>query len=1120
MAETIGLRAVIDLKNFNKGLSSYNKGLDQMNKKTKQTTKSASSSFAKAGKVFLSVGASVGGLAVDGLIAFGKAAVEEGRAFTKAMSNVGAISGAVGSEFAALETQAKQLGKTTKFTGVEAAEGMTFLAQAGFETVDILSAMPATLDLAAASNLDLGKSADIVSNILTGFGAEANQTGRFVDVLTNTFTTSNTNLSQLGQAMKNVSPVAAKMGLSVETTSAALGKMADAGIQGGAAGTQLKNALLNLAAPSEKQATLQKELGIEIFNTAGEMLSLPQIISNVNEGLSGLGQEQQIAAVKTLAGKRAIAGFQVLLNQGGPALENYAKTLERSGTAAEIAEKQLNNLEGDITLLNSAFSGFKLAAFELMEPALRSASKALTGFLTELNKGADAWTQVFKDVSTIQDWREENVKSALEAGKSYGPYTRQVQLAVGATDELVKANESYIPTASEVAIRSEAQAKALSLVAQESSETVASINSLASASSELVLAETDATQQSVELSRNRSFLVTESDKLAMVTAQIARETAAYEQSQMDAAAAEEARQQTTISLLSTMGTFFSGLQEGQNTAIESEKQFSSSISNIRTTGAEAQNAAATSANDKLVALEEKRAAEEHRILTGGMSRSAAATEAFVQANNAQFQELKDAEIASLNERQEAIAADFSAREGQASAARAKELADQKVHLEELKLAASLATLESTGQLAQFTGGLAISANEAAELIRSGVLPVTKELGAAIQGTLAELGAKEGEVTAQLASNQAILQEAFAGTLEPIEAQALALGTNIPIAAAAAQAATGLANADIVAGAQSAALASQEQDLALQNLGITTFPTLGAAAGIATQVINEGFGITAASIMDNDLALNNITLITLPLLSEIFLVTTTLMIEQLLLLLTTGIMPVDLALMTMYTVTLPTLQAVMIATAAASVAALIPLEEILNILIGLMTELTRLTEEFGKAAEKAGKEAAKGFKDAAKAMQNDLVPAMRSAMRVAEELAAAMKRVVSATRSASRASRSMTGTGFAQGIGFQAGTPSNTNSLLGLGFKIPSGFPNDSFGPMFAQSGEEMLITPKGMSIEGLIFSRLANLLRGTAVQGGSVTNNIVNNFQMNVQTSSTPQAVTRQFEVMQGFVGT
>ncbi len=269
----------------------------------------------------------------------------------------------------------------------------------------------------------------------------------------------------------------------------------------------------------------------------------------------------------------------------------------------------------------------------------------------------------------------------------------------------------------------------------------------------------------------------------------------------------------------------------------------------------------------------------------------------------------------------------------------------------------------------------------------------------------------------------------------------------------------------------------------------------------------------------DLALNNITLITLPLLTEIFTVTITLMIEQLLLLLTTGIMPVDLALVTMHSITLPTFQAVMLAVAAASVTALIPLQDILNVLISLITELTKLTEDFGKAAQKAGKDAAKGFKDAAKALENQLIPAMRSAMRVAEELALAMEKVVQATKKAGKSSKSVTGMGFAKGIGFQAGTPSNTGGALGLGFKIPPGFPNDSF-PMRVTSGEEALITPRGTSIEGLIFSRLANLLRGTAVQGGSVTNHIVNNFQMNVQTSSTPQAVTRQFEVMQGFVGT
>ena len=116
---------------------------------------------------------------------------------------------------------AESLGRTTKFTATEAAEGMSFLAMAGFEAEEVISAMPGVLDLAAAGNLNLARSADIVSNVMTGFGATADETQRFVDVLTKTFISSNTNLTQLGYGMKYVAPIANDLGIAVEDTAAA-----------------------------------------------------------------------------------------------------------------------------------------------------------------------------------------------------------------------------------------------------------------------------------------------------------------------------------------------------------------------------------------------------------------------------------------------------------------------------------------------------------------------------------------------------------------------------------------------------------------------------------------------------------------------------------------------------------------------------------------------------------------------------------------------------------------------------------------------------------------------------------------------------------------------------------
>lgn len=447
MVQQIGVKAIIDASQVNKGVNTYVKGLNTIKASTKNFDagltktnaglkkfdtgiskfgKGASSAGGKAKGLNTSLGSLAtsftgvslgaagvaGGIALVGtaLVSFGKDAVREGTAFQKAMSGVGAISGAVGKDFAALESQAKSLGATTKFTAIEAADGMKFLAQAGFETSEILLALPPTLDLAAASNLGLGESADIVSNILTGFGAQAQETGRFVDVLTKTFTTSNTDLLQLGQAMKFVAPVARSLGVSLEETAAAIGKLSDAGIQGEMAGTALRQLLLSLGAPTTKAAEEMKALGINIFNASGEMLPLPEIIGNLKMGLSGLSQEQQAVAVKTLVGSRNFAALNVLLAEGELSLQGYTNSLTDVGVAAEIAALQLDNLAGDQTLLNSAISGLKIEIFEELEPTLRRTSQAMLGLVTRSNEVFTIWSSNIGMLNSVNaQWRESSV---------------------------------------------------------------------------------------------------------------------------------------------------------------------------------------------------------------------------------------------------------------------------------------------------------------------------------------------------------------------------------------------------------------------------------------------------------------------------------------------------------------------------------------------------------------------------------------------------------------------------------------------------------------------------------------------------------------------------------------
>lgn len=298
------------------------------------------------------------------------AALKVAADFEEGMSRVQAISGATGEELAELESLARELGATTRFSATEAASGMEFLAMAGFEVNEIVAAMPGLLDLAASSNMDLGRAADIASNILSGFGMEATEAGRVADVLAAAASSANTNVEQLGGAMQYAAPIAATLGLSIEELTAAVGFMSDAGIQGEQAGRQLRQGLLRLANPTGRAADLMEELGINVFDAEGNMKSMPEVINELSKGLGDMESDARAAALATLFGAESTAGWSVLLDRGARELADYTKELENSkGAASDMAKTMEDNAKGSMREFRSAAEEAGIAASEHLLPA-------------------------------------------------------------------------------------------------------------------------------------------------------------------------------------------------------------------------------------------------------------------------------------------------------------------------------------------------------------------------------------------------------------------------------------------------------------------------------------------------------------------------------------------------------------------------------------------------------------------------------------------------------------------------------------------------------------------------------------------------------------------------------
>lgn len=305
--------------------------------------------------------------------------------FEAAMSQVQATSGADADEMERLTKKAEEMGATTKFTASDSAEAMNYMAMAGWKTEDMLDGITGIMNLAAAANEDLGTTSDIVTDALTAFGLSASDSGHFADVLAQASANANTNVSMLGESFKYVAPVAGAMKYSVEDVLLALGLMANASVKGSQAGTSLKTSIANMAAPTDKMQGAMDKYGISLTKRNGEMKSFKEVLDMLRANLGGLSETEQTAAASTIFGKEAMAGMLAIINASTEDYEKLTQAIYNADGATEkMANTQLDNLSGSITLLQSAVDGVKISFGKRLNPYVRSVAEGLTAAMPDI----------------------------------------------------------------------------------------------------------------------------------------------------------------------------------------------------------------------------------------------------------------------------------------------------------------------------------------------------------------------------------------------------------------------------------------------------------------------------------------------------------------------------------------------------------------------------------------------------------------------------------------------------------------------------------------------------------------------------------------------------------------
>lgn len=312
------------------------------------------------------------------------------KGFESTMSQVQAISGATEKEFEDLTAKAQEMGATTKFTATESAQAFNYMAMAGWQPQQMIDGISGIMNLAAASGEDLGTTSDIVTDALTAFGLKASDSGHFADVLAQASANANTNVGMLGESFKYVAPVAGAMNYSVEDTSLALGLMANSSIKGSMAGTALKTSLANMAAPTDKMAEAMEQYGISLTDGSGNMKTLKGVMDNLRSSLGGLSETEQTAAASTIFGKEAMAGMLAIINAGEEDYNNLSNAIYNADDAAEeMKDTMLDNLEGSITLMQSAVEGTENRLGKRVTPYIRGLVDSITNAMPDVSTALD-----------------------------------------------------------------------------------------------------------------------------------------------------------------------------------------------------------------------------------------------------------------------------------------------------------------------------------------------------------------------------------------------------------------------------------------------------------------------------------------------------------------------------------------------------------------------------------------------------------------------------------------------------------------------------------------------------------------------------------------------------------
>ena len=327
--------------------------------------------------------------------------------FESQMSTIKALTGATSEQMAQMQKLALDMGANTKYSALEAAQGIEELLKAGLTPAKVQAGgLEAALNLATAGGLDLAEAAEIMSTALNAFKSDGMKASEAANILAGTANASATDVHDLRYSLSAVSAVASGLGLSFRDTNAALGVFANNGLKGSDAGTSLKTMLSNLIPKSDKAIEMMGKLGIltkkggnAFFDAKGKVKSMADIAGVLQKALKDLNPMQRQNALYTMFGSDAIRGATVLYKEGATGIKEFNKEMSKV-TALDVAKQKMDNAAGAVEVFKGALETFQIQVMTPLLPVIKEAGLQFANWMSSIKpEQVQAWGNSIKDAA-------------------------------------------------------------------------------------------------------------------------------------------------------------------------------------------------------------------------------------------------------------------------------------------------------------------------------------------------------------------------------------------------------------------------------------------------------------------------------------------------------------------------------------------------------------------------------------------------------------------------------------------------------------------------------------------------------------------------------------------------